>query len=84
MSSPWGSPGHPSLPTLRSVAQGVLTLFSITEEIASKQKERPLFQAAALYQNNKSFLIELSFSSFKSPLEFFDAVGRFEVMFISI
>jgi hypothetical protein len=27
-------------------------------------------------------LIELSFSNFKSPLKFFDADGRFEVIFI--
>ena len=49
---------------------------------AAKKKERLLFQTAALYQNSESSLIELSFSNFKSPLEFFDAVGRFEVISI--
>ena len=32
--------------------------------------------------STKQNVIELSFSNFKSPLEFFDAGGRFEVMLI--
>jgi len=49
---------------------------------AANKKERPPFRAAALYQNSESFLIELSFSNFKSPNSIKKFQGRFEVMFI--
>ena len=49
---------------------------------AANKKERLPFRAAAIYQNSKSFLIELSFSNFKSPNSIKEFYGRFEVMFI--
>ncbi len=58
----------------------------ITMMISSRVKPLLLFFILIFFSflsdTSVYFVIELSFSNFKSPLEFFDINGRFEVMFM--